>query len=175
MPRYSIIIHPPQYVIDEVNALKQKLYDVIGWYHSCRSLAHITVNLFSCNGQTISVWENVVAQYVQHTTAFEACFDRAMGFSNGAFVLLPGEDSYQKLRMLMKGFLQHIPAPAFGKSSKPHISIARKLSPEQALQAQALITQAEVRFLIDNFTIRKFNPEQGQYDIHKQFLFGNRM
>lgn len=172
MPRYSIVIHPPEYVIDEVKTLKQQLYNAIGWYHSCHSLAHITVNLFSGNEQKLTLWEEYAAHYAKNTAAFEVRFDKPVCFSNGAFVLLPDEGSYQKLRSLLKDFLQRIPAPAFGKSSKPHISIARKLKHEQALIAQEAIPGAEVGFICDNLTIRKFNPERGQYDIHKQFFFG---
>lgn len=172
MPRYSVVIHPPEPVIQEVALLKQQLYEKIGWYHSCHSQAHLTINLFSASEKSLPVWENYVANYTKHTTAFEVSFDKVMNFSNGAWVLLPDEYSYQKLRMLMKDFLRHIPASAFGKSSKPHISIARKLNPEQAEIAKQLLTDVDIQFSCDNLTLRKFNPERGQYDLHKQFIFG---
>jgi len=170
-PHYSIVIHPPENIICEVNTLKQQLYDAIGWYHSCHSLAHITVNLFKGYENTLQLWENYTAAFAAQQTITEVYFDHVMNFSNGAFVVVPNESSYKKLNLLMKNYLHHIPASAYGKSLKPHISIARKLNAEQAAIAKELIADVSLQFEVDNLTLRKFNAELGQYELHKQYAF----
>lgn len=173
MPHYSVVILPPDNIANEVKLLKQKLEQAIGEYQSVHSLAHITFNLFSGNEATVQLWEQYVQDFASRESAFEVCFDKAVSFSNGAFVIMPNEATYLKMKLLMKDFFQHVPTPAYGKSLKPHISIARKLKWEQAIIAQELISNVSLKFQVDHLTIRKFNMEAGQYNIYKRYYFLN--
>ena len=171
-PRYSVIIHPPESVINEVRILKQKLQDRIGWYPSCNSLAHITFNLFSGHETTLAHWEEYVASFVKPLHAFTACFNRTGSFNNGAFFLAPRKVTHETLTFIMKNFLRPASSHLYGKSVNPHISIGRQLKPEQLILARELIKEIHLEFTCDNLTIRKFNAERGQYDIYKHFPWG---
>lgn len=170
-PLYSVVIHPWEEVVEEIKAHKQKLHDVIGWYHSYNSLAHITINLFSGNEPTLKRWEEYTEYFVKYLKAFDVRFNKTGTFHNGAFFLAPDEESAAKLIPIMKAFLKSAPAYPHGKSTKPHISIGRQINPEQLATAKGLIKEVELKFVVDNLTIRKFNPERGQYDLHKEYKF----
>jgi hypothetical protein len=43
IPEYSLVIRPPQNIIDYVAVLKKQLKDEIGWFGSANALAHLTV------------------------------------------------------------------------------------------------------------------------------------
>ena len=172
VPLYSVVVHPPEHIIQEVKTLKKLLSDAAGPYASHNSLAHITFNLFSGNEATLARWEDYVAFYVKYLKPFTVCFNSIAVFNNGAFVLKADAASHERLVPVMKNFFKAAPPYPYGKSTNPHISIGRKLTPEQLAIAKKLITEVHLEFICDNLTIRKFNSERGQYDIHKHFPWG---
>ena len=52
-----------------------------------------------------------------------------------------------------------------------HISIGRKLHPEDIEIAQDLFEEVSLNFLCEKIAIRKFNDEKGQYEVIYEFCF----
>lgn len=123
MPQYTTVILPPQHIIESVAQLKQGLHDTIGWYHSCNSLAHITINLFVSSEKAFQIREDYIKHFASQLLPFSIGFDHTGIFSNGAFVILPDEVSRIRLSSMMKDFHNGVPGNVFGKSLNPHISI----------------------------------------------------
>jgi hypothetical protein len=57
------------------------------------------------------------------------------------------------------------------KSSDPHISIARRLTPENLGKAKHLFTTINASFLCDSIVLRKFDPTLKQFFITDTFPF----
>lgn len=171
MSLYSVVISPPEEIINEVAAMKQQLKNSIGRYPSCNSLAHITFNVFIGNEETLQRWERFVGNFVMSLLPMQLHFDKTGYFGNGAFFIAPDENSKIELVKVMKNFHKQFPAPAHGKSKEPHISIGRQLNEEQLAIAKELFPAANLSFTCDNLVIRKFNEERKQYDIYKRFDF----
>lgn len=131
MFQYSVAISPPDAVIEQVRQLKQQLRAAIGWYSSVNALAHITINLFRADAHTIAQWEAYIAGFAAQQQPLSLQFHHTGAFPNGAFFLAPSETSEQQLIPIMKAFHQQAPLPADATSAAPHMSIARRLTPEQ--------------------------------------------
>ena len=168
---YSVVIHPPDEVINAIAALKQSLEQKIGWYHSAHSLAHITFNVFKLRASAISIWEEYLSDFSNKQSPIPLYFDRAESFSNGSFVLLANEQTDLRLKETMKAFNNNRPKGAVKKSQRPHLTIARKLNAEQMAIATALIAEVAIHFTLDRLVLRKLNLAKGQYDIIGIFPF----
>jgi len=171
MPLYSIVILPPETLIQQIAAMKQQLKSKIGFYHSCNSVAHITLNVFMGYEETLLRWERYISNFVRNRTNIPLCFNKTGHFVNGAFFLAPDEGSKAELLRIMKSFYAGFPAPAFGKSNAPHISIGRQLDQNQLTVAKNLISDVSLSFVCDSLVIRKFNEARQQYDVYKTFPF----
>ena len=174
MPIYSVAISPPEAVISQVADMKQQLKNKIGFYQSCNSLAHITINGFIGNEATLQRWQRYLTDFTANCTPMTLCFNRTGYFGNGAFFLAPDDESKVGLVGMMKRFHAGFPAAAFGKSTVPHISIGRQLNDDQLAVAKDLITNVDLSFVCDNLVIRKLNEDRGQYDIYKRFDFSGK-
>lgn len=173
MPRYSVVISPPDPVIEEVRQMKQRLRSAIGWYSSVHALAHITFNVFDAGDDDLARWEAYVAGFAAQQSPLAVRLDHTGTFSNGAFFLAPDDLSDLLLIQVMKVFHQQAPFPA-QESVTPHMSIGRRLTAEQLPVARALIRETDIRFVCDNLVLRRFNETRKQYDIYKPFPFGGR-
>lgn len=171
MPHYSIVLIPSGSVIKEVAAIKLRLKEAIGWYHSVHAQAHITFNLFAGGELTLMNWKHHVQQFAARSQAFNCCLNRTGHFSNGAFFLAPDESSRLELISLMKAFHRAAPKGGFGKSTQPHVSIGRKLSEEQLQIGKELVGEVNLSFICDNLTIRQFDPQESQYKIIERVDF----
>lgn len=168
---YSVVIHPPDEVINAIAALKQGLEQKIGWYHSVRSLAHITFNVFKLRAAAIPIWEAYLRDFSSAQSPIPVCFDRVACFSNGSFVLLANEQTDLLLKEIMRDFNDNRPKGPVKKSQRPHLTLARKLDAEQMAIAAKLITEVDIRFTLDRLVLRKLNLARGQYDIVGTFPF----
>lgn len=72
----------------------------------------------------------------------------------------------------MKEFHQSFRYKTEIKSSEPHISIGRRLTPEQIEKAYALFEKPQLAFACDRIALRRFNPERRQFDVIEVFIFG---
>lgn len=173
--KYWVGICPPKDIVDYVDILKLELKEKIGWYHSVNSKAHITFFEFFNTGEKLAAIEYYLVEFCSNISPFEIRLSTINSFQK-AFCLFPDECSKGVLIPVMKQFQKGKPFRPDGKSVEPHMSIARLLTPEQINVAVELFSHRTFnsKFICDNLTIRKFNPEMGQYEIYKQFEFGKR-
>lgn len=169
--RYSIVIHPSQKVIDEVKTMKEQLASKIGWYNSKNSLAHITINEFEAPESELPSIKKHLKNIIQFLKAEEVIFEKFDTFPNGAFFLAPEQNSklYLKntLREIHKAFIYKTAI----KSIEPHISIGRKITPENIKIASNLFEKPNLHFLCNRIALRVFNTTRKQFDIIEEFIF----
>ena len=173
--RYSIVLHPSPEVISIVQQMKEKLAAVIGWYNSKNSLAHITLNEFEATATELGNIQKQLNTICRYLTAVPTCFDAFDTFPNGAFFLAPDASCKEELKTIMKQFHQGFKYATAIKSSEPHISIGRRLTPEQITKAHALLGTPNIVFLCDRIALRRFNPQRKQFDIVEEFVFGGEV
>ena len=171
MNRYSLILQPSPEVVAEVALLKNRLELAIGWYNSKNSLAHITVNEFETPSSELEKIKNHITSIVSFLKIKEVHFNRFDTFPNGAFFLAPDENSRAYLIGIMRHIHQAFVYKTFIKSTEPHISIGRKILPENILVAKSLFEIPNLIFLCDRIALRVFNPERKQFDILEEFIF----
>lgn len=167
--RYAVIIQAPVNVVAEVQALKHQLQQAIGSLSSANTPAHITFNMFSGGLLTLQRWEEYIVAFAQQLVQSALSFEEVIGFSNGALVILPNQETRTLLTNCIQSFYKHRPVPGYGKSKVPHISIVRQLNAEQMQVAKTLIAKVPLQFAFDNLSIRRFDVEAGKYMPHKTF------
>ncbi len=171
MSQYSIVISPPEAVLEQVKQLKQALRAAIGWYKSVNALAHITFNVLEADAIQLAAWEAYLAAFTAMQQPAPLCFDHTGSFANGAFFLAPDAASEQVLTRMMLDFHAEAPEPAPVTTTNPHMSVARGLDPQQLAIARVVIPGVAIRFTCNDLVLRLFNPDRMQYDIYKRFAF----
>ena len=169
--RYSIVLHPSPEVIAEVAAQKEALAAVIGWYNSKNSLAHITLNEFEAAGSEQEAIQKHIEGICRYFDAVPTAFSQYDTFPNGAFFLAPDPGCKEALKSIMKQFHQQFRYKTEIKSSEPHISIGRRLSPEQIAKAYTLLGKPSIIFVCDRIALRRFNTGRKQFDVIAEFVF----
>jgi 2'-5' RNA ligase len=174
MKQYSIAFMPPANQIAYVKSKKDALCATIGWYHSRNSLAHITVLEFEIPQHKEHKLCEVVAylrQFCSGIHPFDVRFN-CLNTLGKAFCLLPSMNSEAFLSAVMKACVAKFPFMCF-KSSKPHITIGRKLDPNQlGLGRERFAAEKpDIRFMADGLYLRMLNERRGQYEVIAKFDF----
>ena len=60
-----------------------------------------------------------------------------------------------------------------GKTDDPHMTIARRLTPENLNKASELFNEIDIDILFDNIVLREYDPNKRQYVVIKTFPFGS--
>lgn len=169
---YSIAIHPTEDLIASIKLMKEELAAKIGWFNSKNSIAHITINEFEAEEANI---ERITKELTQLCDALEPTEVRLDSFgsypNNGAFFIAPDEVSKKNLKVIMKYINDGFRVTPKFKSSDPHLSIARRLTPEKIEIANRLFTTIAMHFVCNNVVIRKFNTERKQFEVVGTFSF----
>lgn len=174
LERYSIVFHPPLEIIEQVEVLKSDLGSAIGWFPSRNSKAHITIQEFMVDESKLKL---IVKQLerccnsLQPTTLKFNAFDH---FNNGAFYIKPAMESATILTALMKQIQKTVPTPNTHRGTNPHLTIARRLSPENIIIAHQILKPIEITFLCDTVALRQFNASQKQFEVIQLFPFLNQ-
>lgn len=171
---YSVTIHPSEEIIAAVKSMKEQLAAEIGWFNSKNSVAHITINEFEANGTEITGIKKQLTRICDALEPVEVHFE-GLGIypNNGAFFIVPDEASKMALKVIMKSINESLRVSAKFKSSDPHLSIARRLTPEKIAVAHRLFTAIDMNFVCNSVVIRKFNPERKQFEVTDTFLFNS--
>ena len=170
MAKYSVVFHPSDTVIEEVKQMKELLASTIGWYNSKNSLAHITLNEFERDESELKSITTKLTEITTYLKPQTVTFDRFSTFPNGAFFMAPDEHSSIYLKKLMTGFHQKFPYPIQFKSSEPHLTIGRRIAPEQLAIAKKLFAEApKLSFQCNTIALRVFNEARKQFDICATF------
>jgi hypothetical protein len=170
--RYSIVVYPQRKSINEVSVLKNTLAEKIGWYSSRNSKAHVTIAIFKANNREFDFYISYVKDFCYAEKPNFVRFDQLIASGkNGAVVVLPDKNSKPYLNDLFKRFRQGLRYKKVMNGSAAHISIGRKLHPEDIEIAQDLFEEVSLNFLCEKIAIRKFNDEKGQYEVIYEFCF----
>lgn len=174
---YSIAIHPSEEIISLMKSMKEELAEAIGWFNSKNSIAHITINEFEADDVSIECLKKQLFQLCDALQPVNVRFDAYGSYpNNGAFFIGPDADSKESLKSIMKSINDSLRVKAMFKSTDPHLSIARRLTPGKTVVANGMFTSIDIAFLCDSVVIRKFNTERKQFDVMDVFRFnGNRV
>lgn len=172
MKTYSIVIQPSDSVIAEVKQMKELLAKQIGWYNSKNSLAHITINEFEREEKELEKIKAKLSEITRYFKPEKVQFTYFDTFPNGAFFLKPNENSRQYLKEVMSLVHQKFIYPTKIKSNEPHISIGRRIQPENIEIAKNLFSEnPNINFICNTIALRVFNEERKQFDIISTFPF----
>lgn len=94
-----------------------------------------------------------------------------MSDGNGAVVLLPSINSKRYLRDLLKSFEDGLKSIDFVGGAGAHISIGKKLTPNQIKIANNVFDEINLNFVCEKIAIRKFNPLRKQFEVIYEFYF----
>ncbi|WP_191859881.1 2'-5' RNA ligase family protein [Hanstruepera ponticola] len=172
MKRYSIVIQPSNSVIEEVKQMKELLASKIGWYNSKNSLAHITINEFELEEIELEHINSKLTKITTYLKSQEVQFTSFDVFSNGAFFLKPNVASRHYLKEIMTTVHQKFSYPTNIKSYEPHMSIGRRIQPENIEVAKSLFSKnPNISFICDTIALRCFNEERKQFHVIATFSF----
>ena len=171
--KYSVAIYPSQAVIDSVKTMKDYLKSKIEWYNSCNSVAHITICEFIFDEAEINSIKKKLFKISDTFTPFQVDLDHFESYENGAFFIAPSKQSKEKLKPVLKKTQEALRISALKKSNDPHISIGRKLIPENLKIASQLFTTIEIDFLCKEIVLRELDPIKKQFFVIENFPFGS--
>ncbi|KGO87906.1 hypothetical protein Q764_12210 [Flavobacterium suncheonense GH29-5 = DSM 17707] len=157
-----------------VKNMKEDLNKEVGWFNSKNSLAHITINEFKTSELQL---ENIKKQLTYICNGFEPIkvhLNHFGSYDNGAFYIAPDACSKMGLKAIMKHLNNSLCIADKKTSSDPHMSVARRLSPEALGKAKELFDEVDLNFTCDHVVIRQFNPNIKQFEIIDRIPFNNK-
>lgn len=170
---YSLVIHPPQDILFLVKSMKEQLASEVGWYNSKNSVGHITICEFKSTETAIESIKKQIIKLCDSLVPVPVYLNEFSSFLNGAFYIAPDNDSKKELKHIMKQFNKSLQVPDMKKSDNPHLSIARRLSPENLIKASQLFTEIELHFICDSVVLRQFDENIKQFFVIETFPFNN--
>jgi hypothetical protein len=171
--QYSVAIYPSEAVVALVKSMKEQLAKEIGWFHSRNSVGHITICEFKATDKQIEIIKNQLSRLCDTLEPAEVSLNEFASYPNGAFFMSPNEDSKNRLKLLMKQVHESLRNLNMQKSNDPHLSIARRLTPENLKKANRLFTTIDIHFLCDSIVLRKFDENIKQFFVIHEFKFNN--
>lgn len=173
--KYSVAIYPSQEVIDDAKTMKDYLKNKIGWYNSCNSVAHITICEFTIEESRIDKYKQKLFKVCDTFVPFTVYLDHFGSYEAGAFYMAPNEDSKANLKPIMKKTQDALPLSNLKKSNDPHLSIGRRLTPENLKIASQLFTTIDIHFLCREIVLRKLDPVKKQFFVIDTFPFNGNV
>jgi 2'-5' RNA ligase len=170
---YSVAIYPSEAIISLVKSMKEQLAQEVGWFHSKNSIGHITICEFKSTDEAIEIIKNQLSSVCDTLKPVGICLNEFGSYLNGAFFISPDNDSKSSLKPIMKRVQESLHNLTMQKSNDPHLSIARRLTPENLERAKALFTAIDISFLCDSIVLRKFDDNIKQFIVTDAFKFNN--
>ncbi|RUT72361.1 2'-5' RNA ligase family protein [Flavobacterium cupreum] len=197
--KYSVVIQPRE-IIDPVRTMKEDLGEKIGWFNSKNSLAHITIFEFTSEKSQLDKTIQKLFKVCDTFTPFYVNLDHFDSYDNGAFFIgvnenpkIPAKSIIKRtpktstisnikkrktneelnLKIIMKKTQDSVGIKNIKKSTQPHVSIARKLTPENLKIASELFTIIDITFLCKEIILREFDPIKKQFFAIETFPFGS--
>ncbi len=171
--QYSVAIYPSEAVIALVKSMKEQLAKEVGWFHSRNSVGHITICEFKATDKQIEIIKNQLNRLCDTLEPIEVSLNEFGSYPNGAFFMSPNEDSKNRLKPLMKQVHESLRNLNMQKSNDPHLSIARRLTPENLEKANRLFTTIDIHFLCDCILLRNFDENIKQFFVIHEFKFNS--
>jgi hypothetical protein len=170
--KYSLVIDPSIEVKHTGKTMKELLFGKIGNFGSKNSIVHITICEFEIDDSAIEMIKPQVFKICDTFTPKQVYFDRFASFDNvGAFYMAPDDNSKNILVNFMKKVNNSLKITGITKITNPHMSIARRLTPDNLKIATELFTTIEIDFLCNSIALREFDPVVRQYFIIDTFSF----
>lgn len=169
---YSVVFYSKT-LVEPVKKLKDFLRSKIKWYNSCNSEAHITICEFTIDESQLDSFKQKLAKISDTFTPFQVNLDHFDSFPNaGAFFIGVNEDSKNHFVPIMKKTHETL-KPLKHKSDNPHLSIGRRLTPENLKIASELFTTIDLQFECNEIVLREFDPIVKQFFVIDVFKFGS--
>jgi len=170
---YSVVIYSKT-VVEPVKKLKDFLKSKIEWYNSCNSEAHITICEFTIDESQLDFIKKKLSKIADSFASFQVFLDHFDSFPNaGAFFIGVTEDSKNNLVPIMKKIHETLKSLKLKKSDNPHMSIGRRLTPENLKIASELFTKINLQFECNEIVLREFDPIKKQFFVLDAIPFGN--
>ena len=169
--KYSIAIIPSDEIVNQFKTFKDLLAENIGSYKSRNSIAHISIKEFYGNSQDLALVKKQLERTCNTMKPFEVSLTTFNSYPNSkAFFVAPDTFSKELLKQVMKQIQKAVTVKSDSISSDPHISIGRGL--KNLEQAHVLFNfPIDLKFECNGVSIRKYNPEIGQYEVNETFNF----
>lgn len=172
--KYSVVFHPSEDGIEVIKKIKLDFFNIIGWYSSCNSVAHITIGGFKANENQLTKYRQKLFKIADTLTPVQIHLDHFDAYEESrAFFISPSENSKVDLKPMMKKIQEALLISSKDRSDDPHISIGRNLAPENIQIAHDLFTTINMGFLCYAIILREFDPIKRQYFILETFPFGS--
>jgi 2'-5' RNA ligase len=170
---YSVVFYSKT-LVEPVKKLKDILRSKIKWYNSCNSEAHITICEFTIDESLLDSIKQKLSQISDTFTPFPLSLDHFDSFPNsGAFFIGTTKDSGKNLVPIMKKIHETLKFLKLKKSDNPHLSIGRRLTPENLKIASELFTAVNLQFECNEIVLREFDPVVKQFFVIDAFPFGS--
>nr|WP_294780425.1 2'-5' RNA ligase family protein [uncultured Flavobacterium sp.] len=172
---YSVVFYSKP-VVDIVKEMKELLKSKVhkNWYNSCNSEAHITICEFKIDESQL---DSIKLKLIKICDTFEPSqvyLDHFGSYENaGAFFIAPNTASKNNLKPIMKKIHDTLKPLNLKKSDDPHMSIGRRLNPENLHIASQLFTKINIDFLCNQIVLREFDPLKKQFFVIDTFKFGS--
>jgi len=170
---YSLVIHPSDDILILVKSMKEQLASEVGWFNSKNSVGHITICEFKATEKGLENIKNQINKICCKLSAVEVYLNEFGSFPNGAFFIAPDADSKKNLKHIMKQFNKTLLIPNMLKSDNPHLTIARRLKPENLIKANQMFNAIDLNFVCDSVILREFDENVKQFFVIDTFKFGN--
>ncbi|MFD1604685.1 2'-5' RNA ligase family protein [Flavobacterium artemisiae] len=153
--------------------MKDILRSKIKWYNSCNSEAHITICEFEIEESELDAIKQKLIKISDTFTPFHVSLNHFNSFpQSGAFFIGVTEESKKNLVPIMKKTHEAFKSLKH-KSDTPHLSIGRRLAPENLKIASELFTTIDLDFLCNEIVLREFDPIVKQFFVIDAFRFGS--
>jgi len=182
--KYSFVFQPDEAGIVLVDGLKRRLRASIaelfpdknkGWYPSCNSKAHVTICAFEADGSKLKMAIEALQETMVYERSQYVYFDHFSSFAGGAFYIAPTVHARSYLKDRARKVVQTLSEfDLIEISDEPHISIGRRLEPEQLEIAKEQLRSVDLSFMCKGVHVRQFKPDLGQYEIIDFIQFGNQ-
>lgn len=171
--KYSVAIYPSADVIAYIKQMKETLAEKIGWFNSKNAVAHITICEFTLAETEIEKIKQRLAKSTAAFSPFSVVLNAFGTYPNGAYFISPSPEAKNNLKPLMKKVQAAMRMTKLIKSNDPHVSIGRKLSPENIAIATTVFKSINQVFVCDQLVLREFDPIQRQFFVLDTFPFND--
>lgn len=168
---YSLVIQPHEEILVLIKYMKEQLANEVGWYNSKNAVGHITICEFTATDEIIGIIKKQITQLCISLNTVNVHLNKFDSFPNGAFFIAPDNDSKKDLKHIMKHFNKSLRLHNMKKSDNPHLSIARRLSPENLEKANQFFNAIDLDFICDSVVLRQFDPNKKHFFATDRFLF----
>lgn len=169
--KYSLCFQPDQTLVEQVKVMKLQLGEVIGWYNSKNSLAHLTIAEFRASASDIQRMHQQILRCCMSFTPVETHLTQFGTYPNGTFFLEVDAIAKPQLKAYAQKIVQTLQLKNAYKCTDPHLSIGRKLDPDKIKQAYAFFEQPNLHFTCNQIVLRRLNTQRRQFDILSTYPF----